>query len=352
MARGDRPAERVARNIFQRLGRRRQQESEPEAEPEVDAGRVQSVAKTVGDVGIQAANQEELMEKIAASGRAPESFDIFTARSGASFAVPSEQFSADMQAGLKDMGFFQTQVASAGSPGAEAVAPAGAEASDSFQGAGGFSYTFEPETGNYVITAAPEEYAHLTGVTVPPGSHAYASIQAEHQTGKSLWRAKADEPRRTVDVEGEETVITADPLEEYDVFNPPGAEGDVEEPVEEFDVEKLGDVSRIGPGAQDPAPLTDAEWVAQDPARRIDRQTGERVTDYSVPSGPYKGRMFDPRSRAQILREEAVAKAMENQRMLEEARRSATMFGGGKAAPTGTMRVLDEDSGLPGDTGG
>ena len=118
MARGDRPSERVARNIF----RRRRPEAEPEAEPEVDAERVQSVAKTVGDVGIQAANQEELMEKIAASGRAPESFDIFTARSGAAFAIPSEQFSADMQAGLRDMGFFQSQVASS----EEAVAPAAA----------------------------------------------------------------------------------------------------------------------------------------------------------------------------------------------------------------------------------
>lgn len=127
------------------------------------------------------------MEKIAASGRAPESFDIFAARNGTSFAIPSEHFSADMQAGLKDMGLFQTQVASA----EEAVAPAAAETSNSFQGDGGFSYTFEPETGNYVITAAPEDYAHLTGVTVRPGSNAYDSIQAEHQTGQSLYQAES-----------------------------------------------------------------------------------------------------------------------------------------------------------------
>ena len=215
------------------------------------------------------------------------------------------------------------------------MAPAAAETSNSFQGAGGFSYTFEPETGNYVITAAPEDYAHLTGVTVRPGSRAYDSIQAEHQTGTSLYQAEAqDEAPETVDVEGEETVITADP---------------VDEPVEEFDVEQLGDVSRIGPGAQELAPEAPPA-----PAPKY----GMDVPMYSVEEGPYAGRAFDPRSRAQILREEAAAKAMENKRMLEEARRGATMFGGGRAdsapaaTPKGSVRIVDEDSGLTGDTGG
>ena len=69
---------------------------------------------------------------------------------------------------------------------------------NTFDGAGGFSYRFDPATETYTIVAAPPEYKHLVGVTVQPGSHAYASIQAEHQTGESLYESPeeaADTPR-------------------------------------------------------------------------------------------------------------------------------------------------------------
>ena len=58
---------------------------------------------------------------------------------------------------------------------------------NTFAGAGDFVYRFDPESGSYTIVDAPAEYQNLIGVVVSPGSRAFDSIQAEHQTGQSLY---------------------------------------------------------------------------------------------------------------------------------------------------------------------
>ena len=58
---------------------------------------------------------------------------------------------------------------------------------NTFAGAGDFVYRFDPESGSYTIVDAPPEYQNLIGVVVSPGSRAFDSIQAEHQTGQSLY---------------------------------------------------------------------------------------------------------------------------------------------------------------------
>lgn len=151
-----------------------------------------------------------------------------------------------------------------------------------FSGAGDFVYRFDPESGSYTIVEAPREYQNLVGVVVSPGSRAYDSIQAEHQTGQSLWEAPTEEaaipdPLAAADVDpagSPEPVAAGDLGESPTAYTPSGDPGEsptayVGEPGESGGLWSEGIAGRLGSALM---PGTAERFAAGAPARQARRE--------------------------------------------------------------------------------
>lgn len=192
-----------------------------------------------------------------------------------------------------------------------------ADASNTFAGAGDFVYRFDPETESYTIVEAPEQHQNLVGVTVRPGSRAYDSIRAEHQTGQSLWEAEEEaaipDPLAAADVDpagSPEPVAAGEPGESPTAYTPSGDPGE--------------SGGYMPPGEPGESELTVEDWSQIPGESSVDQPAGLEHLPFNLEDDPYfPGVPRTPAEKLRAERELIASRALHAERMKQREARLA-----------------------------